>query len=86
MEQQVQARVSEKGRIVIPASIREELGIKVGDVVDLRVEDKELRISTLRARIERAQERVRKYAVPGRLMSDELIAERRVEARRGSGE
>jgi len=80
MEQQVQARVSEKGRIVIPASIREELGIKVGDVVDLRVEDKELRISTLKARIERAQERVRKYAVPGRLMSDELIAERREEA------
>jgi AbrB family looped-hinge helix DNA binding protein len=82
MEQQARVRVSEKGRVVIPASIRKELGIKVGDIVDLRVVDKELRVSTLKARIERAQERVRKYAVPGKLMSDELIAERREEARR----
>jgi len=85
MEQRIQARVSEKGRIVIPASIREELGIKVGDVVDLRVEDSELRISTLKGRIERAQNRLRRYAVPGKLMSDELIAERREEARREEG-
>ena len=82
MKQQVKVRVSEKGRIVIPVSIREELGIKVGDVVDLRIEDKELRISTLKARIERAQKRVRKYIEPGKSLADELIAERREEAKR----
>ena len=82
MEQQARARISEKGRLVIPASIRKELGIEVGDVVDLRVEDNELRVSTIKSRIERAQNRLRKYAVPGKLMSDELIADRREEVKR----
>ena len=77
METPIRTRVGEKGRIVIPASIREQLGVEVGDQVDLRVEDRELRISTLKARIERAQESVRKYIAPGRMLSDELSAERR---------
>jgi bifunctional DNA-binding transcriptional regulator/antitoxin component of YhaV-PrlF toxin-antitoxin module len=61
--------------------MREELGIEVGDVVELRVEDKELRISTLKSRLERAQKRLQKYVKPGVLMSDELIAERREAAK-----
>ena len=81
MEQQTRIRISEKGRIVIPSAMREELGIKVGDVVELRVEDKELRISTLKSRLERAQKRLQKYVKPGVLMSDELIAERREAAK-----
>jgi AbrB family looped-hinge helix DNA binding protein len=81
MEQQTRIRISEKGRIVIPSVMRQELGIKVGDVVELRVEDKELRISTLKSRLERAQKRLQKYVKPGVLMSDELIAERREAAK-----
>jgi len=53
----------------------------VGDALDLRVEDGELRISTLRSRIRRAQERVRHLAPPGTLVSDELSAERREAAK-----
>jgi len=75
------ARVNESGRLVIPAPLRKQLGIRPGDEVELRVEDDELRITTLKHRIERAQRLVRKYIKPGRSLSDELIAERREAAR-----
>ena len=44
MDQQARTRVGEKGRVVIPASFREALNIKVGDEVELRIEDDELRV------------------------------------------
>jgi bifunctional DNA-binding transcriptional regulator/antitoxin component of YhaV-PrlF toxin-antitoxin module len=62
---------------VIPVAIREALGIGIGDSVVLRVKDDELRISTIRSRIRRAQPNVRHLAPPGKLVSDELSAERR---------
>lgn len=75
-------QIGEKGRLVIPAQMREELGIKPGDTVELRVENHEVRISTLRARIKRAQERVRQFVPEGVLLSEELSAERREAAKR----
>jgi AbrB family looped-hinge helix DNA binding protein len=77
-------RVGEKGRVVIPASMREALDINVGDEIELRIADNELRLSTLKSRIARAQQRLRRFIKPGRSLSDELIAERR-EAARHSG-
>jgi len=74
-------RVNENGRVVIPAEFRKTLGIKAGDEVIARVEDDELRITTVRSRIARAQRLVRQYIKPGRSLADELIAERRREAR-----
>jgi AbrB family looped-hinge helix DNA binding protein len=81
MELQARGQIGEKGRIVIPAEIREALGIDVGDKVVFRVEDDELRISTLRSRIRRAQRSVRHLAPPGTLVSEELSAERREAAK-----
>ncbi len=78
---QARARVNQNGRLVIPASLRKQLGIRAGDEVELRIEDDELRITTLKHRIERAQRLVRKYIKPGRSLADELIAERRKAAR-----
>ena len=75
-------RLGEKGRIVIPVEIREALGMDVGTTLSLRTEDGELRISTIRSRIRRAQERVRHLVPPGTLVSDELSAERREAAKR----
>jgi bifunctional DNA-binding transcriptional regulator/antitoxin component of YhaV-PrlF toxin-antitoxin module len=80
-ELQTKARMSEKGRLVIPAKMREALGMNVGCVLDLRVVDGELRASTIRSRVRRVQERARRYVKPGTLVSDELSAERREAAK-----
>jgi AbrB family looped-hinge helix DNA binding protein len=74
-------RVNENGRVVIPASFRKALGINIGDEVVLRMEDDELRITTLKRRVERAQRLVRKHVKRGTSLVDELIAERRAAAR-----
>ena len=74
-------RVNENGRVVIPASFRKALGINIGDEVVLRMEDDELRITTLKRRVERAQRLVRKHVKRGTSLVAELIAERREAAR-----
>ena len=74
-------RVNENGRVVIPAAFRKALGIHIGDEVVLRMEDDELRITTLKRRVERAQRLVRKHVKRGTSLVDELIAERREAAR-----
>jgi len=70
-------RVNENGRVVIPAAFRKALGINIGDEVVLRMEDDELRITTLKRRVERAQRLVRKHVKRGTSLVDELIDERR---------
>ncbi len=82
MNVETRMRVNENGRVVIPASYRKALGIKAGDQVILRMEDDELRITTMRSKIERAQRLVRKYVRPNTPLVDELIAERREAAKR----
>jgi AbrB family looped-hinge helix DNA binding protein len=75
-------RLCEGGRVVIPAEVRKELGLKVGDQLLLRVEDNEMRLFSVLEGIRRAQEIVRRYVPEGVSLADELIAERRAEAER----
>jgi len=82
MTQETKLKVNENGRVVIPAAFRKALGINAGDVLVLRVEDDELRIMTMKKRIEQAQRLVRKFVKPGISLVDELIAERRREAQK----
>ncbi len=82
MNAETRLRMNENGRVVIPASFRKALGINPGDEVILRLEGDELRITTMKARIERAQRRARRYVEPGVSLVDELIAERREAAKR----
>jgi len=77
MKSNVRVRVHENGCVVIPASFRRALGIRIGDEVVLRIEDAELRITTLKGRIGRAQRLVRKHVKSGTSLVDELITERR---------
>ena len=79
---EVRVPINENGRLVMPAAFRNALGINPGDEVVLRIEDDELRITTLRQRIAQAQRLVRKYVKPGVSLVDELLAERRAEARK----
>ena len=81
LENETRLRVNENGRVVIPAQFRKALGINAGDEVVVRLEDDELRITTLKHRIERARRRIRRYVKPGRSLADELIAERREAAK-----
>lgn len=81
MDTETRTRVNENGRVVIPASFRKALGINAGDEVVLRIEDDELRITTLKRRLERARRMVRKHVKAGTSLVDELIAERREAAR-----
>ena len=81
MKFKARMRVNENGRVVIPAAFRKHLGIRAGDQLELRIEDDELRISTLRRNIQRAQRLVRKHISPNISLVDELIAERRQAAR-----
>jgi AbrB family looped-hinge helix DNA binding protein len=81
MNTEARLRINENGRVVIPASFRKALGINPGDEVILRLEDDELRITTMKRRIERAQRRARQYVKPGVSLVDELIAERREAAK-----
>lgn len=82
MNTETRLRINENGRIVIPASFRKALGVNPGDEVILSLEEDELRITTMKRRIERAQRHVRKYVKPGVSLVDELIAERREAAKR----
>jgi AbrB family looped-hinge helix DNA binding protein len=78
----VRVRMNESGRVLIPAEIRRELGMKGGDQLVLEVKDREVRLTTLRERIARVQAEVRRYSPAGVSLSEELIAERREEAKR----
>ena len=77
MKSEARMRVNENGRVVIPAPFRKRLGINIGDEVVLRIENDELRITTLKRNLERVQRLVRKHVKPGTSLVDELIRERR---------
>ncbi|HEY1299151.1 MAG TPA: AbrB/MazE/SpoVT family DNA-binding domain-containing protein [Stellaceae bacterium] len=74
------AKIGAGGRLVIPAPQRKELGLKPGDEVVLRIEDDELRISTIARRIARIQTLMRRHNKAGEKLSECLIRDRRAEA------
>lgn len=82
MPQRTKLKISENGRVVIPADFRKALGVASGGEIILRWEDDELRITTMRQHIERAQRRSKRYVKPGVSLVEELIAERREAGRR----
>ncbi len=75
--------VSTKGQLVIPASIREELGIEPGTRVAIRREGSEvvLKPETLTAKFAMIK-RLRGITAGGASMCDELLEDRRLERER----
>jgi AbrB family looped-hinge helix DNA binding protein len=82
----VKVRLGPEGRVVIPAPMREALGLKEGDVLFARLEGGEIKLLTPKAAMLRAQAIVRQFVPEGVSLADELIAERRREAEREAKE
>jgi AbrB family looped-hinge helix DNA binding protein len=83
MIEQVYATVSTKGQLVIPAAIREELGIEPGTRVAIRREGAELvlRPETLAAKL-RLIEKMHGCTAGGPSGTDILLEDRRLERER----
>lgn len=77
-------KMSEGGRVVVPAEVRRALGVSEGDMLVGELRDGEFVLTTKRARMEAAVRHFQKFCPPepGRSLVDELIAERRAEAAR----
>ena len=75
-------KLVEGGKLVIPASFRRELGVKPGDTLIVEMDGGELRVRSLPSAIARVQAQMRELNPEGRLLSEELIADRRAEAAR----
>jgi len=74
------SRVSDGGRIVIPAEFRKRLGLEVGTEIVVTVADDQVTIISAKAARRRAQQRVRQYVDKSVSLSKELMAERKEEA------
>ena len=80
-EDVAEVRISPQGRLVVPARLRRRLGIEPGEVLVARAEDNRLVLERRGAALDRLRAR---WANAARDVSpvDELLAERREEARR----
>ena len=75
-------RVADGGRIVIPADVRERLGMEVGADLVMTVGGDHVTLMNAKAARHRARQLVRRYVKPGVSLSEELMAERKKEAAR----
>ena len=79
-------RVDSAGRVVIPADLRDELGIEPGQQLILSGDAHGIHIQTFGMAAAAAQESFSSYRVPGVSVVDELIRDRREEAAKEYGE
>jgi AbrB family looped-hinge helix DNA binding protein len=70
------------GKLVIPARFRREMGIAAGDTVVVELTEGELRVRSLSSAIKKAQAIVREVVPDDVSLADDLIADRRAEAKR----
>ncbi len=80
---QTTAKIDQRGRVVIPAKFRKQLGWRRGDEVILRMEDGRLALFTREQALKRLQKYVCDLVPPEVSLSEELIRDRRLEAARG---
>jgi AbrB family looped-hinge helix DNA binding protein len=75
--------VDASGRILLPAKIRKQLKLRQGSELIARVSEKELVLQTRLQALREVQEFFSRFRPKGgKLLSDELIEDRRREARR----
>jgi AbrB family looped-hinge helix DNA binding protein len=75
-------KVDGSGRILLPAKVRKQLNLRKGSELIAGLDKHELVLNTRAEALRRAQEFFSKRRPAGTLWSEELIQERRREARR----
>jgi AbrB family looped-hinge helix DNA binding protein len=75
------ARMAQNGRLVLPKSVREALGMADGGTVVFSVEGDEVKLTSIGQSIKRAQDLYRQHATQD-FSVDDFIAERQAEAAR----
>lgn len=75
------AHVSSGGRVVIPAKLRKAIGLRTGDAVIIRLTKDGLIITTPERAVRAAQALVKEYVPGDQRLAEQLIAERRDEAK-----
>jgi AbrB family looped-hinge helix DNA binding protein len=81
----VTVKVSETGRLNLPAEIRRELGLKGPAHVVLTIDDREVWMRTMAQTLQRVRDLARPFAPKRGLASEQLIRERRDGAHREDG-
>jgi antitoxin PrlF len=81
----VSAKLDSNGRIEIPESLRQSWGVSAGDEILMSLDGGELRLFTRKGGLRLAQSIVRRYLRPGESLTDELIRDRRREAKDDDG-
>ncbi|PTE09369.1 AbrB/MazE/SpoVT family DNA-binding domain-containing protein [Mesorhizobium helmanticense] len=72
-------KLGEGGRFVIPAAMREEMGVRPGEDLILHVENGELRVRSWLQNLRRVQAELSALKKPGESVVDEFLKERREE-------
>jgi AbrB family looped-hinge helix DNA binding protein len=75
-------RVDTAGRVVVPSELRHRLGITPGCDLILSADEQGIHLQTFAQAIHAAQESLAPYRVASSNVVDELIRERRAEARK----
>jgi bifunctional DNA-binding transcriptional regulator/antitoxin component of YhaV-PrlF toxin-antitoxin module len=78
------ARIDASGRLVVPVAVRRELDLRDGDELTFTAGDSpgEMRVASRRAGLKRAQALVAEFSTRGGSAVDDLLRERREDARR----
>ncbi len=76
------ANLSKEGRVLIPAAIRRELGLREGEPLSVSVVDGEIRIVSRLIALRQMQQRLAHLRDPRNPAVDEMLRERREAASR----
>jgi bifunctional DNA-binding transcriptional regulator/antitoxin component of YhaV-PrlF toxin-antitoxin module len=76
-------RMSEGGRIVIPQHMRQAMGVEPGHELLLQMDGDCLHVYSLRSAVRHSQAIVRRYVSKDRMLSEELLSDRKRETEGG---
>jgi bifunctional DNA-binding transcriptional regulator/antitoxin component of YhaV-PrlF toxin-antitoxin module len=79
VREMIDVRIATNGRMLLPRSVRNALGVTGAGIVVLSVDGDEVKLSSMRQSINRAQALYRAHVINDQ-SSDDFLEERRIEA------